>query len=182
MNNIQTQWLTIRNFQNEDWRALQQIVLSFQSSAYAAYDHPWPSSDGEMKGICSWFSRGNAYLAVCLGNTSGPVGYIALNPAEDEGVFDLGYCFHAAVQGRGLASEACRAVIRYAFMEKNAVKITSGTAAANEPSCRLLSRLGFHKTGEGPVTFYKTDDGEPIYFTGYSFRLTKEEWEATAKE
>lgn len=178
---IKTDRLIIRNFRPDDWRALQQIVLSFQASPFAAYDHPWPTTDSEIQGICNWFSTGDAYLAVCLDGVAEPVGYIALSPSEDGCGFDLGYCFHSDVHGKGYATEACKAVIQYAFAEKGADRLTSGTAAANTPSCRLLSRLGFRITGESPVSFFTGPDGEPIVFTGYSFELRREEWNTVAK-
>jgi hypothetical protein len=38
--------------------------------------------------------------------------------------------------------------------------VISGTAAANQPSCRLLLRLGMRVTGHGTGSFRKTADGE----------------------
>jgi RimJ/RimL family protein N-acetyltransferase len=56
----------------------------------------------------------------------------------------------------------------------------TGTAAANHASCRLLERLGFKKTSESTVSFRTTPDGEPIQFVGYTFELSKDEWNVVA--
>jgi hypothetical protein len=49
-------------------------------------------------------------------------------------------------------------------------------AAANRPR-RLLERLGFKKIGEGQASFWTNAEGKPVEFTGYSYALTKEEWD-----
>jgi [ribosomal protein S5]-alanine N-acetyltransferase len=54
--------------------------------------------------------------------------------------------------------------------------VISGTAAANQPSCRLLLRLGMRVTGHGTGSFRKTADGEPIEFEGLSFAISRGEW------
>ena len=47
---LETQRLAIRNFTVDDWKDLQEMVLQYGSSEYAAYDHEWPTSDEKVKG------------------------------------------------------------------------------------------------------------------------------------
>jgi len=176
---LETERLLIRNFAPDDAEALRDLILWKESSEYAIYDQQWPTSKGAIRGITEWFAKEDSYLAVCLKEGGRLIGFVALNPGDDERAheFDLGYCFHPDYQGQGYATEACRAVLRWAFTQKGARRVTSGTAAANLPSCRLLERLGFRQVGEGTASFRETPEGEPIRFRGLSFALTRDEWE-----
>jgi RimJ/RimL family protein N-acetyltransferase len=178
MTALETDRLAIRNFHADDWCDLQEMILQYQASEYAQYDHQWPTSTDEIKGIAAWFAEGDSYLAVCLKTTGKLIGFIALNPHEeqDDVAFGLGYVFNADYHGKGYATEGCRAVLDYAFGRLGADRMSTGTAAANHPSCRLLRRLGLRETGQGKASFRKTQDGEPIEFVGLSFAISRDEW------
>ena len=51
MNAIETDRLVIRNFVIDDWRDLHEMVVKYQASEYAHYDHQWPTEAEEIKGI-----------------------------------------------------------------------------------------------------------------------------------
>jgi RimJ/RimL family protein N-acetyltransferase len=73
-------------------------------------------------------------------------------------------------------------VLQRAFIDFNADRLITGTAAANIASCRLLDRLGFTKYSESVGSFNNDADGKHIEFLGYMFTLTKEEWKRTVKK
>ena len=175
---IETARFEIRNFSASDAAGLRETILAYQASAYAAYDHSWPNSLEEIKGVVEWFASGDSFLAVCLKTTGQFIGFIALNPGEEPGapVYDLGYVFNSAYHGRGYASKGCRAVLAYAFDQLGAQRITSGTAAVNLPSCKLLARLGFQIVGGGRGSFQQDGERNPIEFEGYQFELVRSTW------
>jgi RimJ/RimL family protein N-acetyltransferase len=175
---LETDRLAIRNFHADDWRDLHEMIVQYQASEYAQYDHQWPTGMDEIKGIAEWFAEGDSYLAVCLKTTGKLVGFIALNRREkqDDLEFGLGYVFNADYHGRGYATEGCRAVLDYAFGQLGADRVSTGTAAANHPSCRLLRRLGLRETGQGTSSFRKTQEGKPIEFVSLSFAISRDEW------
>jgi RimJ/RimL family protein N-acetyltransferase len=178
---IETQRLILRNFQSNDWEALHEMILQYAASEYAAYDQPWPTSAEGIKGVTEWFASGDNFLAVCLKDTGQLIGFVALNPEEPSGkasrVYNIGYVFNANYQGQGYATEACRAMLNQAFGQLQAQRVISGTAAVNRDSCRLLERLGFQKTSEQMSSFKTGEDGRPIEFLGYSYAISKPEWE-----
>ena len=180
MISIKTRRLLIRNFRADDADSLREMIVQKESSNYAVYDHKWPTSAEEIKGIVEWFASQDHFLAACLKETGRLIGYIGLNPAmggsKESQAFDLGYCFNSDYHGLGYASEGCSAVIDFAFTDLNAGCLTGGTAAANIPSCRLLDRLGLKKISEETVSFRKTPDGKPIEFVGWRFALSREDW------
>ena len=175
---IETTRLFLRNFRADDAESLHEMIVQKESSPYAIYDNEWPTSLERIKKVTNWFASADHYIAVCLKETGKLIGSVCLNPAEqkESRKFDLGYCFNSDFHRLGYASEAGKAVVDYAFSDLKADCLTSGTAAANGPSCRLLDRLGFTKIGEGTVSFRKTPDGKPIEFVGWEFILAREDW------
>ncbi len=151
METIQTDRLTLRNFCPEDWRDLHEMIVQYQASEYAQYDHKWPTSEEEIQGVARWFSEGEDYLAVCLRTMGKVIGLVALNQEEREGgpTRNLGYIFNSDYYGQGYATEACRAAIDYVFGRLGEARFVTGTHDANLPSRRLLARLGFRKLGDG---------------------------------
>lgn len=174
---LTTARLLLRNFRPSDWEALHAIIAQYEASGLAVYDQPWPTSPEKIKEITAWFADGDSYLAVCLPEDNRCIGFVALNPVNEVGQeFNLGYVFDFRHHGQGYATEACRAALDYAFDQLHAQRIVTGTAAANQASCRLLARLGFQKIAEGTASFRNAPDGTPIAFLGYTFALTREQW------
>ena len=151
MQTIQTDRLTIRNFRLEDWRDLHEMIGQYQASEYAQYDHKWPTSEKEIQDVAKWFSEGDSYFAVCLQTTGKLIGLVAQNRKEREDglTFGFGYIFNFDFHSQGYATEACQSVLEHAFQQLGAVRMVTGTAAENQPSCRLLARLGFREIDGG---------------------------------
>jgi RimJ/RimL family protein N-acetyltransferase len=66
-----------------------------------------------------------------------------------DGAGDLGYWYDEPFWGRGFAFEAARAVLDFARDDVGLTRLTSGHAADNPASGRVLTKLGFRKAGEG---------------------------------
>jgi RimJ/RimL family protein N-acetyltransferase len=177
---IETDRLIIRNFILPDGAALFALITQYGSTEYAAYDQPWPASAEQIREATQWFASGDHFLAVCLKEPRTFIGLLALNPDATGGrrEFNLGYIFNADYHGQGYASEAGRAVLARAFEQLKADRVVAGTAAANTASCALLERLGLKKINEARSSFRKTADGHPIEFLGYTYAITREEWQA----
>lgn len=60
---------------------------------------------------------------------------------------EVGYSLSPDYQGRGMAAEALRAGLGYAFDELGLVRIEADIDPRNEPSWRLLETLGFQREG-----------------------------------
>jgi [ribosomal protein S5]-alanine N-acetyltransferase len=65
-----------------------------------------------------------------------------------DGTGDLGYWLDEAEWGRGYATEAARAVMAFSFGPLALTRLTSGHAADNPSSGRILTKLGFTRTGQ----------------------------------
>lgn len=174
MEKIRTRRLELRNFVPEDYRDLQEIIIDKESSEYAIYDHAFPTDEEAVRRITERFADGDKFMAVWHPEAEKVIGFVCLN-GEDRKL-DLGYCFNSKFGGQGYASEACRAVVSHAFRTLRVDSLESGTALLNAPSCRMLDRLGFEKTGEERLAFRKTSEGKPIEFVGGSYLLEKKTW------
>ena len=75
----------------------------------------------------------------------GTVALFALDPAQRRA--EVGYSLRSDRHGQGLASEALRAVLAFAFDELGLARIEADADPRNAPSCRLLERLGFVREG-----------------------------------
>ena len=60
---------------------------------------------------------------------------------------EIGYSLLPARQGQGLATEALRAVLGHAFGPLGLERIEADVDPRNEPSWRLLEKLGFRREG-----------------------------------
>jgi ribosomal-protein-alanine N-acetyltransferase len=159
---IETERLIIRNFTTDDGSALYKMIVQYQQSPYAKYDHPWPADPEEIRGVAKWFADGDHYLAVCLKPSGVFIGFVCLNPEEHDGepALNIGYIFDADYYRQGYATEAGRAALARAFNDLGVSRVVTGTARQNLPSVRLLARLGLKETDEGPGCY----------------AITREEW------
>lgn len=87
------------------------------------------------------------YWPIFLLDTNQHVGCAGLRPYRaEQRIYELGVHLRRAFWRQGLASEAARAVIAYAFDVLQAEALFAGHHPENEPSRQLLTRLGFVHT------------------------------------
>lgn len=95
-----------------------------------------------------------------------------------EGEYDAGWRFRGAAWGRGLASEAARALIDRLFLD-GAARVFAQTMAVNERSRRVMERLGLRFVRTFHVDF---DDPLPGTELGeVEYELDRREWEARGR-
>lgn len=81
---------------------------------------------------------------------------------------ELGYVIRRDREGHGLAAEAVRALLRYAFGELSLDVVDAFIAPGNERSTRFAERLGFHRDPARD----RSDLDDPTQ----AFALTQEQW------
>lgn len=112
--------------------------------------------------IGHWHLRGYGYFAAEDKETrrfAGRIGFT--NPAGWPG-FELGWTLAPEFQGRGLATEGARRLLRYAFEEMDMSHVISLIHPDNAPSIRVAERLGEKLEGRTevlgmPVLIYGID-------------------------
>jgi len=94
--------------------------------------------------------------------TGAPVGCCGLHPRNAEaGVHELGFHLLRGAWGKGYASEAARAVVRYSFEVLDSQELFAGHHPDNAASRRVLTKLGFSYTHDEP--FAPTGLRHPSY-------------------
>ena len=89
------------------------------------------------------------YWPVFLLASGEHVGCAGLRPYRpEEQVFELGFHLKPAYWGQGLAEEAGRTVVNFAFDQLQVKGLFAGHHPANVASRRVLAKLGFRLTGE----------------------------------
>lgn len=101
------------------------------------------------------------------------VGGISLDGIAN-GEAELGYWIAKPYWRHGFASEAARAMTRYAFESRDLTALRSGYFEENARSGRILEALGFRETGRGPQWCRARNTNVPHV----EMRLTRQQWEA----
>ncbi len=122
-------WLSRRFASAEEWRVHHGEPDRLATTLVVEHD-------GEVVG--------DLYLAVRDGWAQQDVVDRA-RPDEAE----IGWAFSPSHQGRGYATEAVRALLRVCFEDLGLRRVVASAFADNEPSWRLMERVGMRREGVG---------------------------------
>ena len=87
---------------------------------------------------------------------------------------ELGYWIGEPFWGKSYVAEACRAVLALAFAEYKPERMQARVIAGNEPSARVLAKLGFREEGTLRKSLLRRERLEDVRM----FSLLRDEWEA----
>jgi ribosomal-protein-alanine N-acetyltransferase len=161
---IRTERLIVRGFRPGDWRDLFDYLSLPETFRFEPGE---PIDADAARALAGERSEGRTFWAVELQERPTMIGHLyfgAMEPAELR-TFELGYIFHPAYQGRGYATEAARALVDHAFAEMGAHRVVANCNPENEPSWRLLERIGFVREGHlRRNIFFRCDaEGRPLW-------------------
>lgn len=91
---------------------------------------------------------GGSFLILLGGEVVGECGW--LGGPDENGVAEIGYGLAGSVRGRGLGTEAVGVLAAWAERQPAVRRLTADVLVGNEPSRRLLIRLGFAEQGGTP--------------------------------
>ena len=142
---LETERLVLRELADSDARAL---FLNYSDEEIAKNFLEAPLTDMEqaaqfIEAFKAEFGQGEAITwAVTLKSTDEFIGTCSYM-IEANSCAEIGYDLSKAHWGKGLMSEAMRAIIEYGFDELGLQKVKADTLSENARSIRLLERLGF---------------------------------------
>jgi RimJ/RimL family protein N-acetyltransferase len=102
------------------------------------------------------------------------LGDLAVQLRSDGRTGYFGYTFHPDHWGRGYATEASRALVRYLFTDVGVSRIESALHPANPPSARVLEACGLIFEGLTRESFWVGDECSDDMLYG----MTRADWEA----
>lgn len=121
------------------------------------------------------FTAGDSFqFGVELKATSELIGdlYFKLDEAGKQA--EIGYTFDPRFQGQGLATEAVRALVNFAFKEKELHRIYGIADPRNTPSIKLMQRLGMRQEAHFRKSlWFKGEWADDVLFA-----VLQEEWKA----
>jgi len=98
-------------------------------------------------------------------------GVCGLRPVGDTADLEVLYSLAPALWGRGLATEAARAVVAWAFAGLGLARVLGGVDAPNVASRRVLEKIGMTPLEDGPV-----GEGSPVSY----FAVTRDRFAVTS--
>ncbi len=151
--NIRTERLVLRKMRKKDAADMYEYAKRSDVTEYLLWD-PHQSEDYTyryLSYIQSRYRAGDFYdWAITLaegGKMIGTVGFTRLN--IDSNSAEVGYVLNPVCWGRGIASEAVSAVMRFGFCELNLHRIEARYMLGNDRSRRVMDKLGMQFEGVG---------------------------------
>jgi RimJ/RimL family protein N-acetyltransferase len=152
MTTIETRRLILRPLQEADLDDLVAAINNFQIVKNTArIPFPYGRTDAEdYLALTNRAGPHDLFLSIALKETPHRIvgGISAEGGANDS---ELGYWIAEPLWGKGLMSEAARAMAAHVFQYTEYDEMVAGYRIGNEASRRILSRLGFMPTHEDMI-------------------------------
>jgi RimJ/RimL family protein N-acetyltransferase len=180
---LKTERLTLRPYVDDDLAALHDLFGRADVCRYLMWEPMDLAATRELLGRrvkqTSIDADGDAILlAVVETSTSRMVGELMLHVTSIEsGQGEIGWSLHPDVQGRGLATEGAREVLRAGFGTMRLHRIVAGADPRNDASLRVMEKLGMRR--EALFVEHAFVKGEWIDEVVYA--ILASEWEAALK-
>ena len=164
----------LRRFCEGDYEGLRTVIEDKMASEWAPYDAQWSLEDEKLRSTFAWVCGQDCWYAMEYEGEI--IGFVVAQPINGGELREIGYTVRRDMQRRGFAYEACAALMREYARDAALERFTAGTAECNGPSIRLLEKLGFEKAVRHRAWFKKDENGEPMWFMGFTFLCEAEKW------
>lgn len=175
---LRTDRLVLRSFDPNDAVDVFAYAQSENVGPMAGWA-PHKTLEDSRRVVDMFIREGDVWAVVekKSGRVIGTVGLHRRGRRSVEGARELGYVLGEKYWGQGYATEACGAVLGYAFHEMNCPVVSVAHFPFNQKSKRVIRKLGF--TYEGTLRRAVTlPDGS--YADELVYSLLKEEYETQA--
>lgn len=166
--------LVIRQFDPEDWRALQGFAGRLDVAKMMGSVHsPWSQEQ-----ILNWMKktlfRGKIGFRVGIYLNGTLIGFIGIGGSP----VSIGYAIDPDYHGNGFATEAVRGMLSYAFEQHDLPEVHADIFEDNPVSGLVLTKVGFEKIGSGMSESVARLEPAPNLL----YRLTQTQWKAIRNE
>lgn len=178
---IETNRLIIRDHIEEDIEVMHTL-LSDEKAMFYLPDIKTNTLDESKQNLYEAIKesklekRTKFFFAIMIKETNhyvGEIGYTVTVECSQGKVVNLGYFILPIYWGKGIVTEAAKAVIDYAFSQEGIIKIETGCVRENARSESVMKKAGMVKEAE----FRKHVLLHWRLYDRVEYRLLKEEWE-----
>ena len=178
---LQTERLALR-----DWRATDRAAHAAMNADPAVMRH-FPAtmtaaeSDAMFERMAThWAEHGFGLWAVERSSDGAFLGFTGLTRPSFEVHFtpavEVGWRFVRTAWGHGYATEAAEAALRFGFERVGLEEIVSFTVPANEPSWRVMERIGMTRDTKDDFDHPRLPEGHRLR-RHLLYRLRRDDWE-----
>jgi len=149
-----TERLTLRPPSLGDVDAIVREVSDDRIARWTtSISHPYPPGaiDDFLAMVEDDRAAGDGWTFAMIERSSDVVGMVRLDRTDLDDTGEIGYWVAIDRWGRGYATEASRRILTYGFDDLGFRRVRTYIMPANEPSRRVLTKLGFVPDGHGPV-------------------------------
>ena len=183
---IETERLRLENWRTEDLAAFRPIATYPEVMRYIGVGQPWTDeriaqfiagqiAHAERLGYCLW--------KLIDKSDGGLIGHCGLQPLYETGETEIGWWLARDRWGRGLATEAARAALRYGFERGGLPRIVAIAWPENSASINIMRKLGMAFVKQ--ITLAElggAGDVELVYYAIESPRVELESEEALSSK
>jgi len=166
---LETERLILRNITLDDASDIYEYAKNKKVSDEAGFKAH--ESIEETKSVIETVLKISS-LAIVYKKTNMVIGVITLSKKLD-GIYELGYSLEEKYWGKGIMTEATKALVDYAFRVLNAYEIDAGCFLNNYRSERVLLKCGFKYVGIHEKDYHNYDDR---YVDCKRYRLLKSDY------
>jgi RimJ/RimL family protein N-acetyltransferase len=178
---FETERLVLRAFEEADAGPLFPLAANPAVTRSTLWDHHQTVADTRVF-VCDYARSRYAEgvpepYAICLKSDprGWPIGAVGVFWASQPNrTMELGYWLGEPLWGKGYTAEACRPVLDYAFATFAPVRVQARVIAGNDPSARVLGKLGFAYEGTLRAALHRRGRSEDVHV----YSRLKAEWEA----
>jgi len=184
MKPIVTDRLILRNWEDRDRELFHHISSDDTVMEFFEFRRNREEADRVMDRIRGGIDRnGFGFAAIELKETGECLGFTGLSivtetPPVPDGSIEIGWRLAAGHWGKGYASEAARAWLRFGFETLKLQEIIAFAVEDNHRSTAVMKRLGMEHRPEGDFLHPKVGDEFPHLRPHVLYAITRDQWEA----
>lgn len=174
---LETPRLRLRPFRPEDWPAVHAYAADADLMTYmggGALDEA-----GARAFATANAGDGAEAVAVTVKPDDRPIGHLLFHPWFAPRTYEIGWVLDRPYHGRGYATEAAAALLRYGFATLSLHRVIATCQPENPASARVMEKLGMRREGWFRQCIAR-DDG--TWWDEWFYALLAEEWFARERE
>jgi ribosomal-protein-alanine N-acetyltransferase len=168
---IATPRLLIRPFEPDDWP--QVLAYTSDPSTMTYIPEGLFTADKAQAFVAENTSeQAEAYAIVPIGEQH-VIGHMIFHPWFAPRTYEIGWVLHKDYHGRGYATEAATALLKYGFESMQLHRVIATCQPENIPSYRVMEKLGMRREAFFRKCIYR---GEGPWWDEYFYAILEDEW------